>query len=147
LRLRERFLYEYDFYDQWEHDVRLEKVLPPECERIFPVCTGGRRPAPPEGCGGVQIFMEDGDPRWRQWWNNFPRVELKLVAETIARVLDSDGDRSVIGDREGLIAALERVKAHRDCRPDRIDRRVINCRLRQYARGDREWLFCETMGE
>jgi hypothetical protein len=26
-RLRERFLYEYDFYDSWEHDVRLEKVL------------------------------------------------------------------------------------------------------------------------
>jgi hypothetical protein len=27
-RLRERFLYEYDFYDHREHDVRLEKVLP-----------------------------------------------------------------------------------------------------------------------
>ena len=27
-RLRERFLYEYDFYDFWEHDIRLEKVLP-----------------------------------------------------------------------------------------------------------------------
>ena len=26
-RLREHFLYEYDFYDLWEHDVRLEKVL------------------------------------------------------------------------------------------------------------------------
>ena len=29
-RLRERFLYEYDFYDGWQHDVRLEKVLPLE---------------------------------------------------------------------------------------------------------------------
>ena len=27
-RLRERFLYEYDFYDNWKHDIRLEKVLP-----------------------------------------------------------------------------------------------------------------------
>jgi hypothetical protein len=29
-RLRERFLYEYDFYDHWEHDARFEKVLPVE---------------------------------------------------------------------------------------------------------------------
>src|SRR4051794_40306633 len=28
LQLRERFLYEYDFYDHWVHEVRLEKTLP-----------------------------------------------------------------------------------------------------------------------
>jgi hypothetical protein len=39
-RLRERFLYEYDFYDLWEHDVRLEKVLPWK-GRLCPVCAGG----------------------------------------------------------------------------------------------------------
>jgi hypothetical protein len=27
-RLRECFSYEYDFYDNWKHDIRLEKVLP-----------------------------------------------------------------------------------------------------------------------
>jgi hypothetical protein len=41
-RLRERFLYECDFYDGWEHDIRLEKVLPLNPKRVFPVCTGGR---------------------------------------------------------------------------------------------------------
>ena len=40
-RLRERFLYEYDFYDGWQHDVRLEKVLPLNSKRVLPVCTGG----------------------------------------------------------------------------------------------------------
>jgi hypothetical protein len=40
-RLRERFLYEYDFYDRWEDDVRLEKVLPLNSKRVLPVCTGG----------------------------------------------------------------------------------------------------------
>jgi Plasmid pRiA4b ORF-3-like protein len=44
-----------------------------------------------------------------------------------------------------LVAALERVKAHRASRPDRIDRQEINQRLAQYARGDRNWLFCETI--
>jgi hypothetical protein len=49
-RLRERFLYEYDFYDDWQHDVRLEKLLPWNPRRIYPVCTGGKRLAPPEDC-------------------------------------------------------------------------------------------------
>jgi hypothetical protein len=40
-RLRERFLYEYDFYDGWQHDVRLEKVLPLNPKRLLPVCTAG----------------------------------------------------------------------------------------------------------
>jgi Plasmid pRiA4b ORF-3-like protein len=41
-RLRERFLYEYDFYDNWQHDIRLEKVLPLNSKRVFPVCIGGQ---------------------------------------------------------------------------------------------------------
>ncbi len=144
-RLRERFLYEYDFYDSWEHDVRLEKVLPFNAQRIFPVCTGGQRLAPPEDCGGARVYMEEGDPRWQKWCDSTPRQELALMAEAVERVLDSGGDRSVTGDRESLLAALERVKAHRAARPDRIVRGAINRRLRQYARGDRDWLFCDTI--
>src|SRR6266536_3332871 len=49
LRLRERFVYEYDFIDGWEHDVRLEQILPLD-RRRFPECIGGRRAAPPEDC-------------------------------------------------------------------------------------------------
>ena len=59
------------------------------------------------------------------------------MAEAVQRFLDSGGDRSAIGDREGLSAALERVEAHRALRPDRLDRRAINRRLHQYARGER----------
>ncbi len=41
LRVRERFLYEYDFTDGWQHDVRLERILPLEPGRYYPVCIGG----------------------------------------------------------------------------------------------------------
>ena len=145
-RLGERFLYEYDFYDAWEHDVRLEKVLPLSSQRLLPLCTGGQRLAPPEDCGGARFYMEEGDPRWGAWWDKLPRQEFALMAETVQRILNSDGDRPLIPDREILLAALERVKAHRAACPDRIDRRVINQRLRQYARGERDWLFCDTIG-
>jgi hypothetical protein len=44
------------------------------------------------------------DPCWRAWWDAMPREDLRLIAETVKRFLDSSGDRSVIGDRESLIA-------------------------------------------
>ena len=40
-RLRERFLYEYDFYDLWQHDVRLEEVLPLNSKRPMSSNTAG----------------------------------------------------------------------------------------------------------
>ena len=124
----------------------LEKVLPSNSRSVFPVCIAGQRPVPPEDCGGARAYMEEGDPRWLAWCDAMPGEDLRLIAGTVKRFLDSSGDRSVIGDRERLIAAVERVKAHSDLRPDRIDRREINRRLQQYARGDREWLFCDRIG-
>lgn len=56
LRVRERFFYEYDFTDGWQHDVRVEQILPPEPGRTYPVCVGGRRAVPPEGCGPSWSF-------------------------------------------------------------------------------------------
>src|SRR6266481_6111245 len=145
-RLRERFLYEYDFYDNWKHDIRLEKVLPLNSKRVFPVCTAGQRPVPLEDCGGARAYREEGDPRWLAWCDAMPGEDLRLIAGTVKRFLDSSGDRSVIGDRESLMVAVERVKAHSNLRPDQINRREINRRLQQYARGDREWLFCDRIG-
>lgn len=49
-------LYEYDFGDSWEHSVVLEKVLPREPGRVYPVCTGGVMGCPPEDCGGVAHY-------------------------------------------------------------------------------------------
>ena len=146
LRRRERFLYEYDFYDCWQHDVRLETVLPWKGQ-LCPVCTGGQRRAPLEDCGGAKAYMEQGDPRWQEWCDAAPKEDWVLMADIMQHLLDSSGDVStLVGDRERVRVALERVKAHRATRPDRIDRRAINRRLRQYAAGEREDLFCEIIG-
>lgn len=46
--------YVYDFGDDWYHRIEVEKVLPADPAVSYPVCTGGRRAAPPaEDIGGV----------------------------------------------------------------------------------------------
>ena len=45
--------YEYDFGDSWEHEILLEKIVPPEQRVKYPMCLGGKRACPPEDCGGV----------------------------------------------------------------------------------------------
>src|SRR5918996_958881 len=57
LRLRERFRYEYDFGDLWQHEIRVEKKLSVQPKRHCPTCIGGQRAAPPEDCGGPWAFM------------------------------------------------------------------------------------------
>ena len=37
-RVNERFLYEYDFTDSWEHQVRIEQFVPPEQTQPWQAC-------------------------------------------------------------------------------------------------------------
>lgn len=53
-----RFLYVYDFGDNWEHDVLVEKVLASGSGSDRPLCLGGRRHRPPEDCGGPWGYRE-----------------------------------------------------------------------------------------
>jgi hypothetical protein len=64
LRVHERFLYEYDFIDSWQHDVHVEQILPLEAGRVYPHCEGGRRQVPPEDCGGPWAFLELRERYW-----------------------------------------------------------------------------------
>ncbi|MEJ3744033.1 plasmid pRiA4b ORF-3 family protein [Actinomycetes bacterium KLBMP 9797] len=49
----DKIIYTYDFGDDWEHEIVVEKVLDRDPAAAYPRCTGGRRAAPPEDCGGV----------------------------------------------------------------------------------------------
>ena len=58
-RVGERFFYEYNFYVPWRHEIRLEQILPATPGQHYPVCIGGARAAPPEGCAGPNAFLEE----------------------------------------------------------------------------------------
>jgi len=54
----QKFRYEYDFGDSWDHDILLEKILPVEAGVFYPRCLKGKRACPPEDCGGVWGYEE-----------------------------------------------------------------------------------------
>ena len=53
-----RFTYEYDFGDSWDHEILVEKILPPEAGVHYPNCIKGKRACPPEDCGGIWGYEE-----------------------------------------------------------------------------------------
>ncbi len=53
-REQDAFGYEYDFGDSWEHEITVEKILPPDAKSAtVGVCLDGVRACPPEDCGGI----------------------------------------------------------------------------------------------
>jgi hypothetical protein len=120
-RTRERFLYEYDFGDEWLHEVRIEKCLPLNPKKTYPVCIDGKHAAPPEDFGGAQAYMQR-------------RQELKYRSVFGDNGIDDDFDDE--NDPE-----YERSEKDQPFDPDVFSRREVNARLRQYTKGDRDWLF------
>jgi tetratricopeptide (TPR) repeat protein len=53
-----RINYIYDFGDGWENDLVVEKILPAGEKLKHPVCTGGKRAAPPEDSGGIGGYAD-----------------------------------------------------------------------------------------
>ena len=55
---KSKFLYEYDFGDSWEHELLVEKILPREEGKCYPLCLAGKRARPPEDCGGIWVYVD-----------------------------------------------------------------------------------------
>jgi hypothetical protein len=53
-----RFRYVYDFGDNWDHDVHVEKVIARSEAGDVPACIAGKRACPPEDCGGTWGYEE-----------------------------------------------------------------------------------------
>jgi len=56
--IKDKITYIYDFGDDWKHEIVLEKILPLDENLHYPICTGGRRAAPLEDCGGIYRYND-----------------------------------------------------------------------------------------
>jgi hypothetical protein len=53
-----RFTYTYDFGDNWEHTVLIERPRRPLEAGRYPACIAGKRNCPPEDCGGPWGYQD-----------------------------------------------------------------------------------------
>jgi len=129
LRAGERFEYEYDMGDFWQHDIRLERVLPLEPRKLYPVCIAGAGDCPLEDSGGpsgYQCLLEECYS-----WETLEQVreDMLLVAQ---RLLDfyAGGPRPTDED-EDFLDALERMREREADAPVAFKRRAVNAALRK----------------
>lgn len=54
----DEFSYLYDFGDNWEHNIKIEKRLPPDLSVKSPLCLGGSGACPPEDVGGIYGYVD-----------------------------------------------------------------------------------------
>ena len=76
--VKDRFIYEYDFGDDWMHEVIVEKKVAFDPRLAYPVCIGGSRACPPEDCGGplgygqlLDALLNDDNDELVTWVGGF----------------------------------------------------------------------------
>jgi len=80
--------YTYDFGDDWEHEIVLEKILDVVDGVDYPICIAGKRACPPEDCGGVwgyqdliEILADPNNEEYEErleWYGEFDSEEFDL---------------------------------------------------------------------
>jgi hypothetical protein len=88
------FRYDYDFGDDWEHEILVEEVT--EIDADFPLCAAGARACPPEDSGGPggydHLLAALRDPthpehqEMREWGGSFDPEAFSLQATNAAFV-------------------------------------------------------------
>ncbi len=128
-REQEKFLYEYDFGDSWQHQIRVEAIVSSEPNQDYPICVGGKRSAPGEDCGGAWQFMVQ-----RQEYSVFYTTDRLL--EIFSDVLEQGTE--AIADYQEEVHTLQKWLIL-----DHFDRHRANRCLKQYANGDEAWMFTD----
>jgi len=78
-KAKDSMVYIYDFGDNWEHEVILEKIFPREMNVKYPICLDGKLACPLDDCGSIpgyyacmQTFKDQKDKELLEWmgdWN------------------------------------------------------------------------------
>jgi hypothetical protein len=132
LRLKERFIYQYDFGDNWRHQIRLEQKLPFNPKKDYPVCISGDRKVPPEDCGGPAGFMEIEVSLKLAIWDKKHRLT-QFLAKFI-KGLEQENGLALINKYR-----TEIKKLFAEIKEAEFDRQAVNQRLKKYALDEPSW--------
>ena len=129
LRASERFVYEYDMGDFWQHDIRLERIVPLDPRKRYPTCIDGAGDCPPEDCGGPWGYHSRMEEQCSLLGLLQAHEDMRLVAERLLEFAEG-GPRPTTDDAE-FMAALERMHERLEDVPIAFDRRAVNTALRK----------------
>lgn len=139
LRLKRKFLYTYDFTAGWEFEIRLEKVLPANDKKTYPICIAGSGASPDEECGGPETFS------WlKEEWSYKVFKERDILFERLARAIADESAKKTV--RQVVDSSrLEELLYWMDI--DKYKRKQVNQYLKFYANNDERWreAFCEEV--
>ena len=115
-RLNETFVYEYNYFDDWQLQIRIEAKSPfnPQC--VYPYCSDGKRSAPLEDCGGAWHFME-----LKQHYSPF------FILERLQTILS---DPDLEETRWDYVEEFKQL--HYWLNIDRLDRHQVNQKLKEH---------------
>ncbi len=120
-RLKEKFMYEYNFFHHWEIEIRIEKMLPANPQKSYPICIEGKRSGPPEDCGGPWAFMTLKD-KYSLWY----------IEDRLLEIIEQDEFEYSSEEIYAFKYWLTSVK---------FDRQCANRWIMQYSQGIDDWMF------
>lgn len=98
---KQKISYLYDFGDNWEHLVVVEKILEKDNSQRYPICLDGERNGPPEDAGGTWGYSDKLKIRKNK---NHPRYK-ELIVEWLGE--DFDPEKF---DLDEINKKLQRIK-------------------------------------
>ncbi len=123
LRAGERFLYTYNHFVPWVHDVRVEAVVSRRPRRYYPHCLAGRHVCPPEWCSGPEALDEIrsdllglGLVEDLEFMAAFGSAVVEMSEGTVGDLLDTVGEdklRRAIDRQDRRDALLAEFDRHR----------------------------------
>lgn len=97
----DRIHYTYDFGDNWDHEIMLEKVLGADPEQLYPTCVTGKGACPPEDCGSVWGYARLrevlADPSDEEHASMLEWLELESASDFDAAAFESDAVNELLG--------------------------------------------------
>lgn len=98
-----RIQYTYDYSDNWDHDIVLEKIIKTN-ELILPAIPGGKRQAPPEDSRGyidespaiIKASRTRQGAEWRRLLREWGKQDLDAILEECQEFLEEPFDPSQI---------------------------------------------------
>jgi len=105
LSLKQKFGYVYDFGDNWEHILTVEKILDNKDAALVPACLEGERAGPPEDCGSYPGYYElmrikknkkhpEYKERIKEWLGedfDFEHFDIEEINKGLLKLIKVDG--------------------------------------------------------